>query len=59
MNKNIGKVDRALRIVGGLIIIMIGTSYNSWFGLIGLVPLLTGLFSFCPLYSIFNVNTNK
>ena len=58
MKLNVGGIDRILRIVVGLALIgatlagMIGV----W-GWIGVVPLLTGLFKFCPLYSIIGVNT--
>ena len=53
MNNNIGTVDRALRIALGL-----GLIVASLFGLIGLwgwigvVPVLTALVGFCPLYRI-------
>ncbi len=57
MKGNVGSVDRLLRIIVGLIIAIIGVIFDSWWGLIGLVPLATGLFKFCPLYLPLNITT--
>lgn len=59
MKCNVGAVDRLVRIVVGLIIAILGVVYNSWWGLVGLVPLATGLFQFCPLYFPLNISTVK
>lgn len=50
MKTNVGSIDRALRIIAGLVILGAGYHYHSWWGLIGLLPLLTGIFRFCPAY---------
>lgn len=59
--KNIGSIDRLLRIVVGIVLLALFFLYPdaSWryFTLIGVVPLLTGLLSSCPLYSIFGIST--
>ncbi|MBV5319906.1 MAG: DUF2892 domain-containing protein [Chlorobium phaeobacteroides] len=57
MQKNIGNTDRAIRLVLGLIIVILGIVYQSWWGLAGLVPLLTALLAYCPLYTIIGVTT--
>jgi len=60
MKANVGGVDKILRIVVGLgllSLILILQGNARWWGLIGLVPLLTGLVNFCPLYSMIGVNT--
>ena len=57
MKMNVGSSERMLRVIAGIIIIGVGVYYQSWWGVIGVVPLLTGLFRFCPLYSILGVNT--
>lgn len=57
MKFNVGTVDRLLRIILGLLIAILGVVYNSWWGLVGLVPLLTGIFRFCPLYLPFKLST--
>jgi hypothetical protein len=59
--KNVGGIDRILRIVVGLALIA-GFFLNAdaslrWLYLIGIVPLVTGLMSTCPLYSIFGLST--
>ncbi len=59
MKVNVGSTDRMLRIVAGVIIIALGVYYQSLWGIIGLVPLLTGLFRFCPLYTMLGMNTCK
>lgn len=59
MKINVGSTDRILRIIVGLVIIGVGAYYQSWWGVIGLVPLLTGLFRFCALYTVFGMNTCK
>jgi hypothetical protein len=58
MTRNIGSIDRALRIVVGfalLSLVFIGP--QSWWGLVGLVPLLTALVGNCPVYSLLGFNT--
>ena len=59
MNKNIGSIDRILRIVLGLGVLGAGYYFKSWLGLIGLVPLLTAAVSFCPLYPLVGISTCK
>ncbi len=59
MMRNVGKTDRVIRIVLGLVIIILGYLNNSWWGAIGLIPLLTAFVGFCPLYVPFKINTEK
>lgn len=59
MEMNIGSTERLLRIIAGVVIIGLGLYFQSWWGVIGLVPLLTGLFRFCPLYKMLGMNTCK
>ena len=59
MKYNVGPIDRLLRIIAGLVIAIIGVVLDTWWGLIGLVPLATGLFKWCPLYSLLNISTRK
>ncbi len=61
LKKNVGGIDRILRIVVGLALLA-GFFLNPdasmrWLYLIGIVPLATGLMSSCPLYSILGFNT--
>ena len=57
MKKNIGKIDRQLRILFGFAVIGIGFVFQSWWGVIGLVPVVTGMVKRCPAYAIFGINT--
>ncbi|MGE0018924.1 MAG: DUF2892 domain-containing protein [Draconibacterium sp.] len=59
MKCNVGTVDRLLRIIIGLVIALLGVVFDSWWGLIGIVPIATGLFRFCPLYLPFKISTDK
>ncbi|WP_066554462.1 YgaP family membrane protein [Croceicoccus bisphenolivorans] len=57
---NEGKIDRALRVLVGLVLIaLVFVGPQTAWGWLGLIPLLTGLFGFCPLYGLIGVNTCK
>lgn len=59
--RNEGGLDRAFRIVAGLLLILAGYVSGGTWGIvlyvIALVPLLTGVIGWCPLYSVFKINT--
>lgn len=56
--KNEGTMDRAARVVLGLALLsLVVVGPQTLWGLVGLVPLLTGLVGFCPLYRIFGFST--
>lgn len=57
MKHNIGTVDRVLRIIAGLVIIGLGIHNKSWWGLVGLGPLLTAFVRFCPAYLPLGLST--
>lgn len=58
MKKNVGGIDRILRIVAGLVLLSLTViGPQTLWGLVGLVPLLTGAFSFCPFYPIIGLST--
>lgn len=59
MKTNVGNIDRVIRIILGIAIIAVGIIYKSWWGAVGLVPLLTGLIRTCPLYLPCGISTNK
>jgi len=58
MKINVGGIDRILRIVVGLALIgaTLAGMLPVW-GWIGVVPLVTGLFKFCPFYTLLGMNT--
>jgi hypothetical protein len=55
--RNIGNVDRVIRIILGLAIAVLGIVFRSWLGLFALVPLATATVSTCPLYLPFGIST--
>jgi hypothetical protein len=58
MKANVGNIDRVLRIVAGLVLIALAaTGTIGMWGWIGVVPLATGLFRVCPLYSVLGFDT--
>jgi hypothetical protein len=59
MSKNVGGIDRIIRIILGLAIIGWGVFAQNWLGAIGAIPLFTGLLSWCPMYMPMGINTNK
>jgi len=55
---NAGKVDRIIRIIIGLGLIIYGLYITNYIiAGIGLIPLITGIIGFCPFYTIFKINT--
>ncbi len=55
---NIGNIDRVLRIVVGLALLsLVFIGPQTWWGLVGLVPLLTAVVGFCPAYRLIGVST--
>jgi hypothetical protein len=58
MTRNVGGIDKWLRIAAGLALIALGLfGPLGWWGVIGVVPLVTGLMGNCPVYSLIGVNT--
>ncbi|MDX8386143.1 MAG: DUF2892 domain-containing protein [Gallionella sp.] len=58
MKCNSGTIDRSLRVIAGLVLVTLAAigTVGVW-GWIGVVPLLTGIFGFCPLYAIMGMST--
>jgi hypothetical protein len=60
MRPNVGTIDRVIRIVLGLVVcalVFVIEGPGRWLGLIGLVPLLSGILGWCPAYGLFGVST--
>ena len=63
MTTNMGTIDRIVRVVIGLVLIayaiplgLMPSGWN-WVGWIGVIPLATAIFGYCPLYSLVGVST--
>jgi hypothetical protein len=57
---NVGSIDRGLRVLVGfglLALVFMLEGNARWWGLVGIVPLMTGLFRFCPAYALFGFNS--
>ncbi len=60
MKKNVGGLDRWFRIVLGIVLILlVFVGPQTKWGWVGLIPLLTGIFNFCPFYLPFKFSTHK
>lgn len=58
MSANVGTLDRVLRIILGLVLLsLVFVGPKTYWGLIGIIPLATALFSFCPLYTVLGIRT--
>jgi hypothetical protein len=60
MKRNVGKVDRAIRIVAGLVVLgltLVLEGNARWWGLVGLLPLATGLIGWCAVYAPLGIDT--
>lgn len=60
MQTNVGGIDKVIRVIVGILLIALAAMgiIGVW-GWIGIVPLLTGLFNFCPVYTLFGIKTCK
>jgi DUF2892 family protein len=63
MTANVGMIDRVIRIVIGILLIAFAlrlgfpeTGWN-WIGWIGVIPILTAIFGYCPAYSLIDLST--
>ncbi len=58
MTKNVGSIDRMVRVVIGLTLIALAaTGTVGWWGYLGVLPLMIAALGWCPLYSLFGWNT--
>jgi hypothetical protein len=58
MLQNVGNIDRIIRVVVGLLVlslVMLGPQ-TAW-GFLGLIPLASGIFGYCPVYHLLGLNT--
>ena len=57
MKSNVGSYDCAIRFVAGCLLMLAGNHYLSWWGLLGMAPILTAIVGYCPLYTIIRLDT--
>jgi len=63
MSRNMGNLDRVFRVISGVALLAIAIfepnlrfSYLGW---LGLIPLATALFGYCPIYTLMNIRTDR
>ena len=60
MKKNMGKIDKILRFIAGIVLIsLVFIGPQTPWGWLGLIPLLTSFVGFCPAYVPFKFSTKK
>ena len=57
MKANMGKADKTFRMILGTVIIVLGVYFKSWWGAVGIIPILTSFISWCPFYVPFGLST--
>lgn len=57
MKCNVGRTEQIIRIIVGLVIIVLGIYFKSWWGLIGIIPIITGVIRYCPISDLLGVST--
>ena len=58
MKCNVGNIDRILRIsIGGILVALAANGTAGLWGWLGLIPLATGIFRFCPAYPLLGINS--
>ncbi len=60
MKKNEAQIERILRVLAGVAILsllFILEGNNRYFGLLGIIPIITGTMGVCPLYTILGIST--
>jgi hypothetical protein len=60
MKNNVGKTDRLIRLIAGLILVIFGIWLHSWLVVIlGVILLVTGIFKICPIYLLLKMDTTE
>lgn len=57
MKMNVGSWDRLLRALLGLVILGVGFYFNTMWGILGILPLVTAFLGYCPLYTLLHLRT--
>ena len=58
MRRNVGSLDRVIRIVAGIALLtLVFVGPRTAWGYLGLIPLVTGIVEWCPLYSLLRISS--
>ena len=59
MKRNVGTTDRIICVFVGIVIIGLGIIFKSWWGIIGILPLITAFVGYCLPYALLGISTCK
>jgi hypothetical protein len=59
LKKNVGYTDSIIRVLIGTFMIAAGLWFDSWWGFLGIIPIISGGVSFCPVYRWMNYETTR
>jgi hypothetical protein len=59
MKPNVNGFDGAMRIILAILLLSYGVLFDSWWGLLAVVPFATAALSWCPLYAMFGINNDS
>lgn len=59
MQCNVGKTDKTFRYILGGLAIVAGVVFQSWWGALGLIPIVTAAINWCPLYAVLRISSAK
>lgn len=59
MQCNVGKSERIIRVLLGLVMLALGAVFDSWWGAVGIVPVLTAVIGWCPITALLGFSTCK
>ncbi len=57
MKCNVGRTEQIVRILVGIGVVLAGLYFRSWWGLIGIIPIITGSIRYCPLSDVLGIST--
>jgi hypothetical protein len=57
MKANVGSYDCAARFIVGCLAMLAANHYHSWWGLLGILPILNAVSGYCPLYAVVGIST--
>jgi hypothetical protein len=59
MKPNVSGFDGAMRVILAMLLLCYGVLFESWWGLLGIIPFATAALSWCPLYTLFGINNDS
>ncbi|EJO5347739.1 DUF2892 domain-containing protein [Clostridium botulinum] len=57
MKCNVGRTEQFVRIILGVVVVLLGLYFKNWWGIVGLIPIITGSIRYCPLSDMLGIST--